>query len=112
MARPKSDVKALKVFQVNIRLTLDEQIFIESQANTYGISVVQYVRRRSLNKQLPKHAISPLNREFLVELSRIGNNINQLTKKSNQNAIDRNGLDIELNLLKEMLYQIKSKILE
>ncbi len=112
MARPKSDIKALKVFQVNIRLTLEEQAFVENQAGFYGISVVEYVRRRSLNKQLPKHTMSPINRELLISLSRIGNNVNQLTKKANQSIIDKYVFNKELKELKELLNQIKTEILK
>ncbi|SHJ42451.1 plasmid mobilization protein [Flavobacterium haoranii] len=112
MARPKSDVENLRVFQVNIRLTFDQQILIESLAQTYGLSVVEYVRKRALNKQLPKHALSPINRELLIELSRIGNNVNQLAKKSNQNFLDKYVFNRDLRELKEILNQIKTELLE
>ena len=115
MARPKSNIKALKIFQVNIRLTMEEQFFVEKQAVFYGISVVEYLRRRALNKQLPKHTISPINRELLISLGRIGNNINQLTKKANQNILDKYVLNKELKELKELkevLNQIKLEILK
>lgn len=112
MARPKSDINNLKVFQVNIRLTLEEQILVESQSKTYGLSVVEYVRKRALNIQLPKHTISPINRELLIELSRIGNNVNQLAKKSNQNFLDKYVFNRDLRELKEILNQIKTELLE
>jgi len=112
MARPKSEIYKLRVFQVNIRLTAEEQVFVENQASYYGISVVEYVRKRALNKQLPKHALSPINRELLIELSRIGNNVNQLAKKSNQNFLDKYVFNRDLRELKEILNQIKTELLE
>lgn len=112
MARPKCTINNLKVFQVNIRLTLEEQILVESQSKTYGLSVVEYVRKRALNKQLPKHALSPINRELLIELSRIGNNVNQLAKKSNQNFLEKYVFNRDLRELKEILNQIKTELLE
>lgn len=112
MARPKSEIYKLRVFQVNIRLTAEEQVFVENQASSYGISVVEYVRKRALNKQLPKHALSPINRELLIELSRIGNNVNQLAKKSNQNFLDKYVFNRDLRELKEILNQIKTELLE
>ena len=111
MARPKSDVENLRVFQVNIRLTFDQQILIESLAQTYGLSVVEYVRKRALNKQLPKHTISPINRELLIELSRIGNNVNQLAKRNNQNFLEKYVFNRDLRELKEILNQIKTELL-
>lgn len=112
MARPKSEIYKLRVFQVNIRLTAEEQVFVENQASSYGISVVEYVRKRALNKQLPKHALSPINRELLIELSRIGNNVNQLAKKSNQNFLEKYVFNRDLRELKEILNQIKTELLE
>ena len=112
MARPKSEIYKLRVFQVNIRLTAEEQVFVENQASYYGISVVEYVRKRALNKQLPKHALSPINRELLIELSRIGNNVNQLAKKSNQNFLGKYVFNRDLRELKEILNQIKTELLE
>lgn len=112
MARPKSDITVLKLFQVNIRLTCEEQLLLEEYSKTYGLSVVEYVRKRALNKQLPKHTISPINRELLIELSRIGNNVNQLAKKSNQNFLDKYVFNRDLRELKEILNQIKTELLE
>ena len=112
MARPKSEIYKLKVFQVNIRLTAEEQVFVENQASSYGISVVEYVRKRALNKQLPKHALSPINHELLIELSRIGNNVNQVAKKSNQNFLEKYVFNRDLRELKEILNQIKTELLE
>lgn len=112
MARPKCTINKLKVFQVNIRLTFDQQILIESLAQTYGLSVVEYVRKRALNKQLPKHTISPINRELLIELSRIGNNVNQLAKQNNQNFLNKYVFNRDLRELKEILNQIKTELLE
>ncbi|BCY28365.1 MobC family plasmid mobilization relaxosome protein [Flavobacterium okayamense] len=111
MARPKSEIFKLKIFQVNIRLTAEEQVFVENQANSYGISVVEYVRKRALNKQLPKHALSPINRELLIELSRIGNNVNQLAKRNNQNFLEKYVFNRDLRELKEILNQIKTELL-
>jgi bifunctional pyridoxal-dependent enzyme with beta-cystathionase and maltose regulon repressor activities len=112
MARPKSHINHLKVFQVNVRFTCEDLLLIESQSKTYGLSVVEYVRKRALNKQLPKHTISPINRELLIELSRIGNNVNQLAKKSNQNFLDKYVYNRDLRELKDILNQIKTELLE
>ncbi len=111
MARPKSSIKNLKVLQINIRVTLKEQLLIEKQAKTHGISVVEYIRRRTLNKQLPKLKVAPINRKLLIELSRCGNNINQLTKKVHQKQTDSIGLKKELQNLEVLLNSIKEKLL-
>ncbi|MDK2772907.1 MAG: MobC family plasmid mobilization relaxosome protein [Flavobacterium sp.] len=112
MARPKSDITVLKLFQVNIRLTCEEQLLLEEYSKTYGLSVVEYVRKRALNKQLPKHIISPINRELLIELSRIGNNVNQLAKRNNQNFLDKYVFNRDLKELKDILNLIKTELLK
>lgn len=113
MARPKSSLEALKVLQVNVRFTLAEQLLLEETAKIYGISVVNYIRIRALKQQLPKFQMTGIDREILIELSRIGNNINQLTKKANQtNTCNIDELESMLYYLKDQLNKIKSKIFE
>lgn len=110
MARPKSSIQNLKLFQINIRLTLNEQVLLEEYAKEYGLSIVQYIRLRTLKKQLPKFRMSVIDRSLLIELSRIGNNLNQITKKVNQGDFSLNelrevleGLDIKIHNLKQEL---------
>lgn len=113
MARPKSSIETLKVLQINLRFTLTEQLLLEETARIYGISVVNYIRRRALKRQLPKFQMTGIDRELLIELSRIGNNINQLTRKVNQtNNCDLEELEGMLYFLKDQLDKIKCKIFE
>jgi hypothetical protein len=112
MARPKKSFNNLKVLQINIRVTLEEQIILEEFSKFYGVNVVEFIRRRALKKQLPKHKMSGINRELLIELSRIGNNINQLTKRANQNNPNLNGLKDELYNLNNSLNTIKKQLLK
>ncbi|OGS80693.1 MAG: hypothetical protein A3G95_07690 [Flavobacteria bacterium RIFCSPLOWO2_12_FULL_31_7] len=111
MARPKKSFKNLKLLQINIRVTLEEQIILEEFSKLYGVNVVEYIRIKTLKKQLPKHIMSGINRELLIELSRVGNNINQLTKRANQNNSNLNGLKDDLYNLSESLNQIKKQLL-
>ncbi len=83
MARPKKKLDEIKLFQINLRVTLNEQVQLEEIAKTYGLNVVEFVRRRALQKQLPKFTMLGLQRDLLIELSRIGNNINQMSKRVN-----------------------------
>ncbi len=107
MTRPRKQIQDLKMLQINIRVTLEEQIQIEEYSKCFGLSVTQFIRIRSLKKQLPKHSMPSINRELFIELSRIGNNLNQLTKKANQNHSDVKGLYVELLDLNTKLNEIK-----
>ena len=112
MARPKKTIEQIKIFQINFRVTLNEQIQLESFAKNYGLNVVEYVRRRALQKQLPKFFMSGLERDLLIELSRIGNNINQMSKRVNQGNPNLKGIEDELMILKAKLNEIKSELLK
>ena len=112
MARPKKSFCNLKLLQINIRVTLEEQIILEEFSKLYGVNVVEFIRIKSLKKQLPKQTMTGINRELLIELSRVGNNINQLTKRANQNNPNLNGLKNELYNLNESINKIKIQLLD
>lgn len=112
MARPKKKLDEIKLFQINLRVTLSEQVQLEQIAKTYGLNVVEFIRRRALQKQLPKFTMSGLQRDLLIELSRIGNNINQMSKKVNQGNPNLKGLEEELLNLNKKLNEIKNQLLE
>jgi hypothetical protein len=67
MARPKKKLDEIKLFQINLRVTLSEQVQLEQIAKTYGLNVVEFIRRRALQKQLPKFTMSGLQRDLLIE---------------------------------------------
>ena len=112
MSRPKKHIQDLKMLQINIRVTLEEQLQIEEYSKCFGLSVTQYIRIRSLKKQLPKFFMSGLKRDYLIELSRIGNNINQMAKLANQGNPNLKGLEVDLMNLKEKLNTIKNQLLD
>lgn len=113
MARPRKSYNELKILQINLRVTLNEQIQLEEAARTHGLNVVEFIRRRALQKQLPKFKMSSLERDLLIELSRIGNNINQIAKKANQsNSSNLKGLENELLNLTKSLNEIKNGLLK
>jgi hypothetical protein len=112
MARPKKKLEEIKLFQINLRVTLNEQVQLEEIAKTYGLNVVEFVRRRALQKQLPKFTMSGLQRDLIIELSRIGNNINQMSKRANQGNPNLKGLENELLDLYKQLNKIKNQLLD
>ena len=65
---------------LTIRVTEKEKLYIKKRAEKAGLSVTDYIVRLSLETPI----FIPVNMQpFLLELKRIGNNINQLTKKVN-----------------------------
>jgi len=110
MARPKKELKALKAIRVNVRMTVDEYLILTHNAKTLGITIPEYIRKKVTGKVLPKTKITPHNRELFVQLSRIGNNINQLAKNSNIGIKNPIYLNEQLLELKNTLNTVKSNI--
>lgn len=96
---------------MNVRMSVDEYLVLSNNADTLGISIPDYIRRKATDKALPRVKVLPENRKLFVGLSRIGNNINQLVKKTHLGMYDSQGLQRELMELKGVLDTIKSNIL-
>lgn len=65
---------------LTIRVTEKEKQYIKKRAKKAGLSTTDYIVRLSLETPI----FIPVNMQsFLLELKRIGNNINQLTTKVN-----------------------------
>jgi hypothetical protein len=110
MGRPKKELKSLKIIQVNARMTTDEYLKVATNAETLGITIAQYIRKTCTGKSLPTKKINPLDRELFVQLSRIGNNLNQLTKVYNSGIRDPFNIKEQLIELKDLLTFLKSNI--
>jgi len=111
MARPRKKIFDKKTFQVNIRLTLKDYIKVSDSAKQVGLTIVEFVRRSSLNKRLPRTNLHPVNRKLLADLSRYGNNLNQIAKKMHQKHSEEYYLFKELKEVKELFNAIKISLL-
>lgn len=68
---------------LSIRLTESEKFKIVTKANAAGMNINEYIIAASLKTEIrPPLDLSPL----LIELKRIGNNLNQITTKINAGA--------------------------
>ena len=111
MARPKKNIKSVKSIQVNVRFTVDQFLLVSDSAHSLGIEMTEYIRRKSSGQAMPKAKINNTDRAVFVELSRIGNNINQITKKVHIGGHSPAQLQAQLSELKKALDFIKSNIL-
>ncbi|MDC6390647.1 plasmid mobilization relaxosome protein MobC [Maribacter sp. PR1] len=110
MGRPKKELSNLKTIQVNVRMTADEYCMACTNAEVMGLSIAEYIRRKVTGKSLPKKMVSPLDRKLFVELSRIGNNLNQLTRVVNSGIWDPFSISKQLEEVKILLQYLKSNI--
>ena len=110
MGRPKKELGLLKTIQVNVRMTAADHSKVSVNAETIGLSVAEYIRRKCTGKSLPKKRMDVLDRKLFVELSRMGNNINQLARVSNSGIRDPFSITKQLEEVKVLLQDLKSNI--
>ncbi len=79
MARPIKAVEERRTEQQKIRYRLDEIETVRKHAAETGLTVAEFVRRRSLLENPPAHGKS-IDPALIHELNRIGNNVNQLAR--------------------------------
>ena len=109
MAKNQQDYR--KVFA--IRLSKIERETIEIKADNAGMKLGEYLRATALKRKIPP-SVPKINREIYIELIRIGNNINQLTRVANVGIKRGEKLNLEMDKLTELsqhLDQLKLEIL-
>ena len=65
---------------IKMRVTPDEKKLIESKASAQGQTVTDFLRQRALDFRLRQ---SPLEKERIRHLARIGSNMNQIARWAN-----------------------------
>ena len=110
MGRPKKELTARKIIQVNVRMTVDDYSKVSNNAETIGLAITEYIRRKITENSLPNKRVSPLDRKLFVEPSRVGNNLNQLAKVVNSGIRDPFSITRQLEEVKMLLHYLKSNI--
>ena len=95
--------------KINIRVTEKEKKQIETKARKCNMSITKYIVSSCLKDKII--VVNGL-KKIDTELRRIGNNINQLTKLSNEriiNTVDLKELRMEVNNIWQLLKQLVQK---
>ena len=95
--------------RINIRLTEKEKKLIESKAKKCNMTVTKYIISSCLKDKII--IVDGLDKVD-TELRRIGNNINQLTRLSNEKiirAVELKELRMEVNNIWQLLKQLVQK---
>jgi hypothetical protein len=107
MARPKKDEHEKRSEVVRLRLTLAEHEHVRSQAESAGVTVSDYLRRRALGYIVPRvvgrRGPDPV---LLSELNRIGVNLNQIARNQNSGRPERLDAEAVLDELRGVLVVI------
>lgn len=84
MGRPKMSPQDRRDCQTTVLYTMQERAELEARAASVGLSLSEFIRRRTLGVALPPQSADRVTRDKLaVSLLRIGVNLNQITKHMN-----------------------------
>ena len=74
-----------QVKRINFRLDQTEYTKLKLSAETYGLTVSNYAKKLALNSKLRQPYFDhTATKELLLELSRLGTNLNQVARQLNQ----------------------------
>lgn len=111
MARPKKAEHEKRNLRLpHIRVTADEFIQIEEQATNIGVTTSEYIRNVALTHKVPAMK-NRIDNSTLVELNRIGVDIQQIADRSpsNQNS-DEDDLKMVMGDLVAIMKKIDSQL--
>src|SRR5690554_2578008 len=112
MVRPRKNYEELRLFQTNMRRTDTAHQRGDELAGQAGLSVPDWFRACAFSRKRPTSNQRFANHDLFIDLSRIGNNINQLAHHANSgNPLLASELP-RLEELKETISQIQQKLLE
>lgn len=84
MGRPKLSPEERRDCQTTVLYTIQERAELERRAHALGLTLSEYIRRRTLGVPLPPQSADRQTRDKLAtSLLRIGVNLNQITKHMN-----------------------------
>lgn len=107
MARPKKAPDEKRTEQLApLRVTASERAFIEAQAAVAGLSPSDFVRRRALGRKVEAAAHTQADAALLLELNRIGVNLNQIARAMNSERREFGDLGDVLAMLKAALGKV------
>ena len=109
---PKKSPSTVRNHSYPVRLSKIELEMLRNRALEAGIKASELVRRNALMRPLPKR-VSKVDLKTYIELGRIGNNLNQLTKGVNtalKYGVTPPADKGELQELLELLHSIRLKI--
>ena len=111
-----SELKKEKRKNFPLRLSPSERTALEQKAKSAGLKLSPYLREAGLNKTIAvkTKSVPEINRAIYVELGRVGNNINQITKAAHTSIQRGTGCNVnptELSTLLALLKQIRLEVM-
>lgn len=78
--RPTLEPARRRSIRLRLNLTAAEVERLTKHADMAGIPLMEYVRVTALSRRAPKGGVPAVNRELLGQMSKLANNLNQLTR--------------------------------
>lgn len=88
---------------VPVRFTASEYGQIRDESGLFHLSLSEFIRRHTLRRRMPTPALSGIQKEAYIELSRIGNNLNQVVKLIHERRL----YQVPTELLNELVAAVK-----
>lgn len=112
MANIKTDLDR-QTKRINFRLNELEYEKLSQSASTYGLTVSRYAKKLALKSKLRKPYFSAKDtQKIIIELTRQGTNLNQLTRKLNQSDSLTPDMLVEIKEIKEAQRKIWLQLLK
>lgn len=92
--------------QIKFRCNATELLTIKSKSNQAGMTPARYSRESALGNQITIRRMSKDEKEALMQLSRIGNNLNQLTRYFHEGQMMYTKLAKLINEIEKKLEEI------
>jgi hypothetical protein len=111
MARKKLPIETLRTKQINFCLTDTEYQNLRSLAQASGLHLNNWIRKYLFSRRLPPVIMSPITRDTLLELNKIGVNLNQLTRLANATGKVTPFIQPAIKAVEEKVQELKTMIL-
>lgn len=110
MARPQKQPEERRDSWLSpVRVTAAEFAFVAQQAAAAGRDVSDYIRRRALGRRVtPARSIA--DDRLLMEMNRIGNNLNQIARSLNSDRPERVDLSDTLREFRACLAAVAGRV--
>ena len=100
--RPRKDTSKLRSEWLRVRVTVDELHQVEQRAVEARLTPSDYVRHAVLDGRIEIKHPAASDPGTIIELQRIGNNLNQIARICNTTGNDRRARFIELHIDEEL----------
>jgi hypothetical protein len=110
VARPKTDENNKLSQVILVRVTHGQMTQLETASEACGQSIGELSRAKIFKGRFPQPVLPKTDQQTVMELNKIGNNLNQLTRKVNSGLLPQGLLALLMKLM-QLLELIQTKLM-